>query len=314
MRTSELAPVALFAFNRPLHLRQTVEALQKNEFARDTGLFVFCDGARDAAEAQRTGQVREYARSVTGFKAVEVIERASNLGLAQSIITGVNRVCGEFGRLIVMEDDLQTSPHFLRYMNDALRLYADDPQVGSVHGYWYPVDRRMPETFFLRGASCWGWATWSRAWRLFEPDGRKLLKALEQGRLTRLFDLDGSMAYTRMLKDQIAGRNNSWAIRWHAATFLAGSLQLSPGTSLVRNVGFDGTGTHCAPSEAYGVELSSRPIRVERIDLAESPEARAALIHYHRSSRRSLPARVLSRMRRIGRNLATSSARPGEDS
>jgi len=110
--------------------------------------------------------------------------------------------------------------------------------VGSIHGYWYPVDRQVPETFFLRGASCWGWATWSRAWQLFEGDGRQLLAELERQGLTHRFDLDGAMAYTRMLKDQIAGKNNSWAIRWHAAMFLAGRLQLSPGTSLVRNTGF----------------------------------------------------------------------------
>jgi hypothetical protein len=313
MRTSDPAPVALFAFNRPRHLREAVQALQKNDLARDTRLLIFCDGPRTAADDGRTAQVREYARSVAGFETVEVIEREANLGLAESIITGVTQVCGDFGRVIVMEDDLLTAPHFLRYMNDALSLYADDPRVASIHGYWYPMSRALPETFFLRGASCWGWATWSRAWRLFERDGRKLLAALEQGRLTRLFDLDGAMPYTRMLKDQIAGRNNSWAIRWHAANFLAGSLQLWPGSSLVRNVGFDGSGTHCAESDAYAVELSSRPIRVERVEAVESGEARAALIQYHRSSRRSLPARLLSRVRRIGRNLTTASLRSGEN-
>jgi hypothetical protein len=236
---------------------------------------------------------------VTGFRSLRIIPREANLGLAESIIGGVTAVCGEFGRAIVLEDDLITAPHFLKFMNEALRMYEHDAMVGSVHGYWYPADRELPETFFLRGASCWGWATWSRAWQSFEPDGRKLLAQLRQRHLTHAFDLDGAIAYTRMLEMQIAGKIDSWAIRWHAAMFLDGRLQLSPGRSLVRNIGFDGSGTHCAESAAYGVDISPVPVDVRRIALQESAAARAALIRYHRSTRRSLASRALGRLRRM---------------
>jgi hypothetical protein len=183
-------------------------------------------------------------------------------------------------------------------MNDALDVYANVPNVGSIHGYWYPVDEACAETFFLRGASCWGWATWSRSWSLFEPDGRKLLAELERRKLTRAFDLDGAMRYTQMLKDQIAGRNDSWAIRWHATMFLANRLQLSPGVSLVRNIGFDGSGTHCAETDAYATALAQRPIRLKPIAPEESVQARSALIRYYRRSRPSLAARIAGRLRR----------------
>jgi hypothetical protein len=208
-------------------------------------------------------------------------------------------MCNQHDRVIVLEDDLVTAPTFLRYMNDALMTYEDEETVGSIHGYWYPARFNVPETFFLRGASCWGWATWSRAWRMFEPDGGKLLAELRRRKLTRLFDLDGAIGYTRMLQQQIAGKNNSWAIRWHAAMFLAGGLQLSPGASLVRNIGFDGSGTHSGKSEAYRVELAYKAVRVSRIALEECADARAALIHYYRSTRRSLSARALWRLRRM---------------
>jgi len=297
--SSRNAPIALFAYNRPQHTQQTVQALQLNELARETELFVFCDGPRTAAESAAVQQVRDYAHAVTGFKSTVVIERELNFGLAESVISGVTTVCGDYGRVIVVEDDLQTSPYFLQYMNAALRMYEDDPAVGSIHGYWYPVHRPLQETFFLRGASCWGWATWSRAWRLFERDGRKLLAELQRRNLTRRFDLEGAIPYTQMLKDQIFGRNNSWAIRWHATMFLADCLQLSPGTSLVRNIGFDGSGTHRVQSDAYAVELGTRPIQVSRIAPQESAEARAALIQYYRNTRRSLPVRVLNHLRRV---------------
>ncbi|MDB4805034.1 glycosyltransferase family 2 protein [bacterium] len=289
----------MFVYSRPLHTRQTVEALQKNELAKESDLLIFSDAPKHPEAIAAVQAVREYIKTVGGFKSVSIVERDENLGLADSIIDGVTRLCNEYGRVIVMEDDLVTSPFFLRYINDTLDTYADDERVASVHGYWYPVDRQMSETFFLRGASCWGWATWSRAWQLFEPDGRKLLADLQRQKLTRVFDLDGAIAYTQMLKDQIAVKNNSWAIRWHAATFLANRMQLSPGVSLVRNVGFDGSGIHSGESDAYAVNLSMRPITVRKLPAEQSHEARAALIRYYIKTRRSIFERAIGRLRRL---------------
>jgi hypothetical protein len=296
---SGAAPVALFVYNRPRQTRATLAALQRNEPAADTDLIVFSDGARNSAELAAVLEVRAIVGNLAGFRSVSVVEREANLGLAQSIIGGVSAVCSKYGRVVVLEDDLVTAPTFLSFMNDALRMYEYDETVGSIHGYWYPIMALMPETFFLRGASCWGWATWSRAWRLFEPDGRKLLVELRRRQMTGQFDLDGAIGYTRLLRDQIRGKNNSWAIRWHAAMFLADRLQLFPGRSLVSNIGFDGSGTHSGESNAYDVELDEIPVRVKRIALQENEQARAALIEYHRRTRRSISTRALSRLRRL---------------
>lgn len=295
------APVAMFVYNRPEHAARTLETLASNELAADTDLIIYCDGPRTPEGRASVEATRGVARAASGFRSVRTVERDANLGLAQSIIAGVTEVCGARGRVIVMEDDLVTAPTFLQFMNDALDKYEHEPRVGSIHGYWYPVDKPVPETFFLRGASCWGWATWARAWRVFEPDGARLLTELRDRRLARAFDLDGAMAYVRMLEDQIAGRNNSWAIRWHASTFLAGLLQLSPGRSLVRNIGFDGTGTHCDNSGAFEVSLGGSPVRLDDIPVAESEAARAALIHYYHSTRRTIPQRIVGKLRRMFR-------------
>jgi hypothetical protein len=282
-----------------VHTRQTVAALRGNALAPDSDLIVFSDAPRDAAAAAAVREVREFVGSVSGFNSVRVVSRPSNLGLAGSIIDGVSSVCAEYGRVIVLEDDLVTAASFLQYMNQSLATYENDAAVGSIHGYWYPSDRTLPETFFLRGASCWGWATWSRAWELFEPDGGKLLTELRRRNLTDLFDLDGAIAYTQMLKNQIAGKVDSWAIRWHAAMFLGERLQLSPARSLVRNIGFDGSGTHGVESQAYGVAPTAIPIEVRRIASEESAQARSALIHYYRSTRPSIATRALGRLRRM---------------
>jgi hypothetical protein len=143
-------------------------------------------------------------------------------------------------------------------MNAALEKYEHSELVASVCGYMYPIDHRgLPPTFFLRGTDCWGWATWKKAWDIFEPDGQLLLNELLEKKLAWPFDLDGSYPYTRMLKDQISGRNNSWAIRWHASAYLRGMTSCFPSRSLVQNIGLDGTGTHCEPTTKYSVDFTN---------------------------------------------------------
>ena len=182
-----------------------------------------------------------------------------------------------------MEDDLVTSPHFLQYMNESLDLYQQEERVISIHAYMYPVKEELPETFFLRGADCWGWATWKRSWQLFESDGAKLLEQLNSQNLTREFNFNGSYPYVRMLKDQIKRRNNSWAIRWYASAFLANRLTLYPGASLVQNIGHDGSGVHSLKSNQneYLVRLSRRKILLKKIELVENISAKKIIARYH---------------------------------
>ncbi len=301
------APVALFVYNRPWHTRQTIEALLTNFEAMETPLYVFSDAPKDVAASKTVGEVRSFLREITGFKSLSIIERENNFGLARSIIDGVSRMCEQYGRVIVLEDDLVTSPYFLKFMNEGLEKYRDEQRVISIHGYVYPIEQVLPETFFLKGADCWGWATWKRGWNLFDPDGQKLLDELKRRKLTRQFDFDGSYPYTKMLQDQIAGKNNSWAIRWYASAFLKDKLTLYPGRSLVHNIGADGSGTHCSETKDFSGELARIPVSVENIAIEETLFARQLFAEFHKRTRPSLPVRVankvfsqLQRMRRSG--------------
>jgi hypothetical protein len=282
------APIVLFAYARLDHLKQTVASLQANPEATSSALVVYCDGPRDDTARAATDAVRAYVDGLQGFASIRRVYRDANYGLARSIITGVTEVLQTHARVIVLEDDLRLSPHFLAYMNGALACYADDAAVASIHGYCYPTRQDLPETFFLRGADCWGWATWARAWRHFEPDGSKLLRQLQQRRLCRAFDMDGSYPFTRMLRGQIAGRNNSWAIRWHASCYLQDMLTLYPGRSLVQNIGLDDSGTHCAATDVYCGPLREGALAVKRQPLQESAEARAAFVEFFHATRETL--------------------------
>lgn len=292
------SPVALFAYARLDHLRRGVESLLLNPECAVTPLYVFCDGPRDHVAKVETDAVRDYVDALDGFASVTRIYRDTNWGLAQSIISGVSEVVARHGCVIVMEDDLVVSPHFLAYMNQGLQFYRDNIRVASIHGYSYPVDDELPDTFFLRGADCWGWATWARAWQHFEPDGQKLLEELMEKDLTNQFDFDGAYSFSGMLRNQIVGKNNSWAVRWHASCFLRNSLTLYPGKSLVNNIGNDGSGTHSSPTRAFDQTTSDKPINLQGIAIEESVVARNAFAAYFRAQH-SFVQRVRRRLREL---------------
>jgi Glycosyl transferase family 2 len=265
------APIALFTYRRLDHTQRTIAALLNNYLASQSDLIIFSDASKNEGDLEDVAKVREFLGTVDGFRSVSVIHREHNLGLANSIIGGVTEILQQYERVIVVEDDLVTSPYFLTYMNDGLEIYANDERVVSIHGYVYPVEKQLPETFFMRGSDCWGWGTWRRGWSYFNPDGRYLLDELQRQKLTHEFDLNGAYGFSEMLRGQIAGENNSWAIRWHASTFLANKLTLYPGRSLVHNIGNDDSGTHCGTDLGFDIEVSQSPIKVGGI-MVESLE------------------------------------------
>ncbi len=296
------APIALFVYNRPEHTRKTVEALVKNTLAIESELSIFSDAprrsldedgqAKDEESKNKILEVREYLKTISGFKKVEIVERDENMGLAKSIISGVTEIINKYGKIIVLEDDLVTSPYFLEYMNGALDLYENNEKVISIHGYIYPIKKKLPETFFLKNPSCWGWATWKRGWDLFEPDGEKLMKKMEEKSLIKKFNFENTFHYFDMLKRQTEGKNNSWAVRWYASAFLKDKLTLYPGKSLINNIGFDGSGIHSNKTEVYKSNMADDPIAVRKIEIKEDLAARQKIIKYFKSMRPKIIKRI----------------------
>ena len=292
------APILLFVYNRPEHLKQLIASLQANAEAAQSMLFIYTDAARNKADEEQVNKVREVIRHIDGFASIEVIERATNWGLARNIIGGVTEQIRRYGRVIVLEDDLVVAPYFLRFMNDALEAYKDESQVGHIQACDFTQDASLPDTFLIKFTGSWGWATWERAWQHFNPDGQALLNELESRRLTRRFDFNGNYRFTRMLRRQVQGKNNSWAIRWNASLFLKDILSLNVGRSLVQNNGFDGSGTHCGGGNLYSSQLWMQPLPVEKITpICENEAARAAFArYYHRTN--GFWAKVTRRIKR----------------
>lgn len=256
-RLDSQSPIAVFGFNRPNHLLRTLAALSANVGAKNSPLFLFIDGPRNDEDKQLIHECLEISSNFQNqFSSFDVHKQDSNQGLARSIISGVSKVLENYSTVIVVEDDLVTSKLFLDFMNRGLKAYELNPEVASIHGFVTPFKKPLSQPFFMRGADCWGWATWRDRWKLFNPNGRELLDQLEAQGLVNGFDLGGAYPFSGMLKDQIAGKNNSWAIRWHASIFLQNKLTLYPARTYVVNIGFDGSGTHTGHTSIYDSELS----------------------------------------------------------
>jgi hypothetical protein len=277
------APIILFAYDRPDHTKITLDALSENVEAKDSLLFIFCDGIKSNAnpiQIERINKTKEIALQEDRFKSVKVITSNFNRGLSKSVITGVTEIVNEYDKVIVLEDDLVVDRWFLNYMNDALNCYEFVSEVACISGYIYPVNKPMPNTFFIKGADCWGWATWKRAWDLLDNDGKKLLNEIERKKLCFDFDFYNSYPYVEMLKDQINGKNNSWAILWYASAYLSDKLTLYPSKSLVNNIGIDGTGTHSGYSSYFDVKLLNQKVLIEKIEIIENVDAKKIISEY----------------------------------
>ena len=260
---TDLAPIALFAFKRPEHTRKALASLAGNpEFSRSP-LFIFCDGARRPDEAPQVEAVRALARDFPHPRKT-LVEAPANLGLARSIEAGVGRLCQEFGRVIVIEDDLLVSPVFLDYMNQALRRYANDERVFQITGHMWPIGvSGQQQAYFLPLTNSLGWGTWQRAWAHYDS-AASAWPSIEGDRQRRkAFDLGGKFPFSAMMRKQLQGKIDSWAIRWYLAVFLRKGLVLHPASSLIVNIGFDGAGTHSkkADQERYGFTYSEAQVK-----------------------------------------------------
>ncbi|MFT4070994.1 MAG: glycosyltransferase [Dysgonamonadaceae bacterium] len=293
-----LAPILLFVYNRLPHTERSVASLALNKLASDSTLIIYSDGAKGEQDVDSVTQVREYIRSIQGFAEVRIIERDKNWGLAANIVDGVTAQLSQYGRVIVLEDDLVLSPYFLKFMNDALETYQNEPRVGHIQGCDFTHDPSLPDSFLVKWTGSWGWATWDRAWKHLNLDGKALLAELESANLTKVFDFNGTYGYTKMLRKQIEGKNNSWAIRWNASLFLKDILSLNVGKSLVSNEGFDGSGTHCGGGGLYSNQLFMQEIPVVKISpIEESKLGRKAIENFYRRTN-SFTAKAIRRIKR----------------
>lgn len=256
---NDLAPIVLFCYNRPWHVEQTLNALSLNHGADQSVLYIFCDGPKAEVtqeQIEKINEVRKVVRQKKWCKDVIIKESSSNKGLANSIIDGVSEVVEEYGKVIVLEDDMITSAAFLMYMNKALDFYKDMSTVFSISGYNYPSSKlEIPndypyDTYVSLRSSSWGWATWKEKWRVVDWDVSVFEQIVNNKYIKGAFARMGDDVF-EMLSNQQSGKLDVWSIRFSLAHFVNHAITIYPKTSYVDNIGNDGSGQNCGITSSF---------------------------------------------------------------
>jgi hypothetical protein len=295
------APIALFVYSRPNHTRHVLDSLRRNTLSGQSDLIIFSDAARKPEHEASVNSVRAMIQKVDGFKSVRVVQRDRNLGLAASIEDGVRQICDDYGKVIVVEDDLIVSPYFLAFLNASLDRYEGEASVMQVSAYMFPGSYDAEcDALFLPLISCWGWATWKRAWEQYDPKASGFSRLKEDSVLREKFDLGGAYEYFKMLEQQVRGEINSWGIKWLLSVFLHQGVVLYPKHTLVSNTGVDGSGTHGAGVAALQVADISADRRYGNPRLPEhvavNPNALEKVRRNLRALRPGIVRRVVQRL------------------
>lgn len=293
------APVIVFAYNRKEHLRRTLEALMANEGANETDLYIFVDAPKNGVDEKNTA-VKEYLKEFeknNNFAKLELILADKHKGLAKSVITGVSKIIDEYGKVIVVEDDIVTSAYFLNYMNDALAFYEEDKKIWSISGYTLPLkalkDYKKDVYAFYRCCS-WGWATWKDRWVKNDWEVKDF-KAFDHNFFRRARFNRGGKDLSFQLDRQMLGWIDSWAIRWGYNEYKNNCLTIYPRVSYVDNEGFDGSGTHFGKkSTNYDTVIEgTKDYKFEKLDTVDKNIGKQFRDRYSEKWLKSLVKEVL---------------------
>jgi hypothetical protein len=290
-----LAPIVIFAFNRPKALKALIESLKQNPLYGESERFVFIDGPRNEADRKLIEEVKEIAHSVTE----NVMASEENKGLANSIISGVTQIVNRYGKVIVLEDDLRLMPGFLKYMNEALDTYENQEKIFSICGYGLKIKRPkdyVEDVYMGIRSSSWGWGTWKDRWQSVDWEVKDWEELSMNRRTQRAFNRGGSDMFG-MLRGYMTGRNNSWAIRFCYSQFKQGRYSVHPFLSFVDNEGFGEGATNCNQKYSrFKVELNNQenPVLNMPSELSLNKNIIRANYRYH-----SLMMRIYSKFRKI---------------
>lgn len=277
------APICLFTYNRLWETQQTVEALRNNFQAQESDLIIFSDGPKNEAAADKVDAVRKYIHQVDGFKTVKINEAEENKGLANAVISGVSQVLEEYGKIIVLEDDLVTQPNFLDFMNQALDYYRDLPEVRSVNGYSLRLHFATNPVYFQQRSFPWGWGTWKDKWQIDAFDKQKIKERIEDNEnILKDFKKKCGDDISKMLMESVNNINNSWYVRWVFLHYTTNTFSVYPNQSFVENIGYSENGTHCKSINSYRSETVNHTERSFNFIPFEHPNARAQreFLHY----------------------------------
>jgi len=258
--------IAIFAYDRPVHLKRVLTNVRKNDVDH---LYIFSDGPGGPRDKAKVECVRDVIKNIDWCRTT-TFARETNWGMAESVVSGIERVFDDHDRMIMIEDDCLPAPGFIDYMKKALKKYDGSEAVMSVTGYVPPIEipKEYPyDAFFSYRSNTWGWGTWHSAWEHYER--KSLSRDGFSQRKMEIKDLckKSGRDIIPMLQQQFDGEIDSYHVWWRLEIAKRSGVCLYPTKSLIRNIGHDGTGTHSVPTDKFDTDLP--PVNIEEFELPD---------------------------------------------
>jgi hypothetical protein len=296
--------ILLLIFNRPEETRQVLSVLRTLRPAR---LYVAGDGPRPGrgGEPEAVAAARAAATDVDWDCDVATLFRDANLGCRRAVSGALDWFFDQEPEGIVLEDDCVPDRSFFAFCSELLARYRDDRRIMAIAGNNFQGGwaRSEDSYYFSRYNHCWGWASWRRAWALYDRELAGWPEFRARGYLADIGDQDPDFVecWTKIFDRSARGETDSWAYRWTFSCWQQSGLTCLPRVNLVENIGFGPAATHTkAPHcDTRAVSLAfplHHPPSVVRDVVADT---RTTRLHFG-IGRKSWKRRVLGRIAKLG--------------
>lgn len=302
-----LAPIILFTYNRLEHTKKVLESLMQNKLAKDSELYIFCDGMKDNATNQEISKSQKLQRFLKDFKAqsndfknISLTIQDKNIGLADSIINGISKVIKLHKKAIILEDDIIVSKVFLDYMNESLNKYEKQRKVWSINAWSYPIDSSdLDDCYFWRIPHCWGWGTWEDRWNLYARDIKWVVKNFNKSDI-KAINLEGYANYFNDFLLNKNGKIKTWAIFNYLICYKSNALNLAPNISYIKQIGFDGSGVHCGNEDIYNAKAINEKFPISfPLEIEENKIALSRIQEFHKNLKKPLISRIKNKILKL---------------
>lgn len=239
-------PILLVMFNRPAHARQVFEQIRA---AKPTRLFVAIDGPRPerADDIANVAECAALLRQIDWSCELKTLIRTKNLGCGQAVSSAITWFFEQVEMGIILEDDCVPAPDFFPYCRELLLRHEHNPAVmhiGGVNlqdGNW----RGVGSYYFTRICHVWGWATWRRAWHLYDFSMSSFPEFKRENAIQNILTMPEDQTYwLNTFQKVYDGQVDTWDYQWVYAVWTNRGLATLPNMNLIRNIGFDALATH----------------------------------------------------------------------
>ena len=232
-------PILFLIFNRLDTTKQVFEEIRR---AKPKQLFIACDGARNKEEEIKVYRVRNHVLVNIDWECeVKTLFRKDNLGCKYAVSGAIDWFFKNVEQGIILEDDCLPDKSFFKFCEKMLEKYKDDTRIMHISGNNFLIDykRDIYSYYFSTYGSIWGWATWKRAWKLYDIEIEGFGEIEDEGYLKYLYKNKLERIIKKRHLNQIINGLDTWDYQWNFCKLINSGLSIIPNNNLIKNIGFE---------------------------------------------------------------------------